>query len=143
MKWVSKAEVFSVPLIGWNMALNGYIKLKRGRTTGIKHMLKDMEKTITKGSSVFLFPEGTRSKDGLVKKFRPGAFRVAQNMQVPIVPIVINGTARALPTGTLQFTGKKELSLEVLPPIAYNEFKDMSTEELAKMVEDRISAKVF
>lgn len=141
-KWVSKAEVFLVPFIGWNMSLNGYIKLRRGSTKGIKRMLKDAEKNLTKGNSVFLFPEGTRSPDGEVKTFRAGAFKIAQKQKVSLVPVVINGTSRALPKNSLHYTGVKEISLEVLPKISYDEYKDMSGDELAKRVEELIREKV-
>ena len=57
-KWVSKAEVFRLPFIGWNMLLNRYIKLERGKKESIRKMMVACEKTIANGNSVFFSPKG-------------------------------------------------------------------------------------
>jgi len=77
-KWISKAEVFRLPFIGWNMTLNRYIKLKRGDRKSIQKMMTECEKMISKGNSLYFFPEGTRSKTGIIKPFKPGAFILAK-----------------------------------------------------------------
>jgi 1-acyl-sn-glycerol-3-phosphate acyltransferase len=96
-KWVSKAEIFRVPFVGWNMYLNRYVRLVRGDKESIEQMMKVSEERLREGSSVFLFPEGTRSEDGNVKKFKPGAFILAHKLKIPILPIAISGTKKALP----------------------------------------------
>ena len=55
-KWVSKAELFNIPLIGWNMSLNRYIRLRRGNHKSVKTMYKACEKHLKQGSSIYLFP---------------------------------------------------------------------------------------
>ena len=102
-KWVSKAEIFKIPFIGWNMTLNRYIKLIRGDKESIRLMLQDCNKTLAGGSSVFIFPEGTRSETGRLRPFKPGAFFLAKENKLPILPIVINGTREALPKYSLNF----------------------------------------
>lgn len=141
-KWVSKASMFKMPFVGWNMSLNRYIKLERGSTSGIKKMMKSCKKSLNKGNSVWLFPEGTRSKDGSVHRFRGGAFALAQKMQLPILPVVINGTGLALPKNSVNFHGKNRISLDVLPAIYPDEYSTMSSDELASHVREVISAKV-
>src|SRR5256712_5695173 len=93
-KWVSKIENFRVPFIGWNMWLNRYIKLRRGSRESVAHMMRACERTLARGSSIVMFPEGTRSRDGRLQPFKPGAFTIAQRTGVPILPIVVEGTAR-------------------------------------------------
>lgn len=61
-KWVSKIEIFKIPIIGWNMSLNRYIKLKRGDKESIEKMMKECEDRINEGSSVYFFPEGIRKR---------------------------------------------------------------------------------
>src|SRR5438874_1504062 len=73
-KWVSKIENFHVPFIGWNMSLNRYIKLRRGSRESVGAMMEACERTLAEGSSVMIFPEGTRSPDGRLQRFKPGAF---------------------------------------------------------------------
>lgn len=142
-KWVSKAEVFRVPFIGWNMTLNGYIKIKRGDKQSTRKMLLDCEKAIAMGSSVFFFPEGTRSKSGELGIFRSGAFILAHNMKTPILAIAINGTKDALPKHSMNFHGSHRIQLEVIEEIPYDSFEHLSIEETSKMVRERISAHLY
>lgn len=133
-KWVSKAEMFKVPFIGWNMLLNRYVKLRRGEKESIKQMMVECEKTISNGSSVYFFPEGTRSPTGIVKEFKAGAFILAQKMKIPILPVVINGTKNALPKHSLNFHGKHNIMIEVLDELPYESFAQLSAEETALKV---------
>lgn len=141
-KWVSKAEIFKVPFIGWNMSLNGYIKLKRGRHGGIKHMLKASEKALRSGKSVYMFPEGTRSETGEIRPFKAGAFSLAKKLKLPILPIAINGSKDALPKGSLNFHGIKKICIEVLDEVKYEDYCELEPAEIAKLVKDKISEKV-
>jgi len=133
-KWVSKAAVFKLPFIGWNMVLNRYIKIKRGQKDSIAQMMKACEKTLAAGSSVFFFPEGTRSRTGIVKPFKHGAFTLAQKMAVPILPIVINGTKNALPKDSLNFHGRHAIRIEVLDEIPVEQVAALPVDQVAEMV---------
>lgn len=138
-KWVSKAEIFKMPLIGWNMSLNRYIKLKRGDRESIKQMLEDCEKTIAEGSSVYFFPEGTRSMDGIIKPFKPGAFMLAKKMKVPILPIVISGTVKALPKYSMNFHGTQKILIKILDDVPYERFEHLSLEETSELLRNIIN----
>jgi 1-acyl-sn-glycerol-3-phosphate acyltransferase len=141
-KWVSKNEVFRLPLVGWNMYLNRYIPLKRGDKESITRMLARCEAVLAEGSSIYMFPEGTRSTSTELRPFKPGAFLLAHKMKLPILAVAINGTRKALPKYSLNFHGRQELGIEVLGEIPYAAFKDLSVEETAAMVRDRIAAHV-
>lgn len=133
-KWVSKIEMFRVPLLGWNMRLNRYISLVRGDKESGKKMLADCENALHQGCSVYLFPEGTRSQTGEMKAFKPGAFLLAHTMKVPIIPIAIQGTQDALPKKSLGFHGHHPITIEVLDAIPYESFAALSVEETAEKV---------
>ncbi len=137
-KWVSKAEVFRLPFIGWNMSLNRYIKLKRGEKESVKQMMTACEKTISRGSSVWFFPEGTRSPTGVAGKFKTGAFILAQKMKIPILPVVINGSKNALPKHSLNIHGSHRIVIEVLDELPYESFAQLSPEQTAENVRDII-----
>jgi 1-acyl-sn-glycerol-3-phosphate acyltransferase len=141
-KWVSKIEVFRLPFIGWNMSLNRYIPLKRGDKESIARMLTRCEAALAQGSSIYMFPEGTRSTGTRLRPFKPGAFLLAHKLKRPILTVAINGTRKALPKNSLNFHGRQELSIEVLGEIPYAEFKDMSVEETAAMVRAKIAEHV-
>lgn len=138
-KWVSKAEIFRIPFIGWNMTLNRYIKLTRGDRRSVRVMLEDCNRALAGGSSVYLFPEGTRSKTGTLKGFRQGAFLLARDNRVPILPIVISGTKDALPKKSLNFHGRHRIRVRILEEIPYESFRNLSPDQTAEMVRARIS----
>lgn len=141
-KWVSKAEMFKLPFIGWNMTLNRYIRILRGDKESRQKMMLACEHALRSGSSIYLFPEGTRSITGLVKEFKPGAFLIAHSQKVPIQPIVVNGTKDALPKHTLAVHGLHPMRLTVLDVIPYERFANLSIEATAEMVRDLIVAQV-
>jgi 1-acyl-sn-glycerol-3-phosphate acyltransferase len=141
-KWVSKAEVFKLPLIGWNMVLNGYVKIRRGDRQSVENMMRQCETAIAEGNSVFFFPEGTRSRDGRLKPFKPGAFILARKMKVPILPIAINGSKNALPKHSINFHGRHPMRIHVLDEIPYARFEHLSVEETAELARQRIMAHV-
>jgi 1-acyl-sn-glycerol-3-phosphate acyltransferase len=141
-KWVSKAEVFRVPVVGWNMYLNRYVKLHRGDSESAREALDACKRHLAEGSSVYFFPEGTRSRTGTMRTFKTGAFVLAKEMRVPITPVAISGTVNALPKRSLNIRGNHRMRIEVLPPIPYREFADTPPRELAQDVRGQIGALV-
>jgi len=137
-KWVSKAEIFKVPIIGWNMWLNQDIKLIRGNKRSIIKMIRDCGDAIQKGNSIYIFPEGTRSETGKLRKFMTGAFVIAKREKIGILPLVINGTKDIMPKGSLKLSYKANVSLKVLDEIPYEEFKDCTPEEISIKVKSLI-----
>ena len=138
-KWVSKVENFKVPFIGWNMRLNRYIELRRGDRASIAQMMKACERTIGEGSSIMMFPEGTRSSNGRLRPFKPGAFEIARKTGTPVLPIVITGTADALPKRGFVLQGRHPISIRVLDPIPPEQYADLSVDELSDHVRDLIA----
>ena len=114
-KWVSKVENFYAPFIGWTMVLNRYIPLKRGHLPSILRMFRRCEAALAEGSSVFVFPEGTRSPDGNLQRFFRGAFVLSVRNGAPIVPVVIDGTAEILGKGSARIV-PRPVRVRVLPP---------------------------
>ena len=135
-KWVAKAELFRIVCIGWNMSLNRYIRLRRGDPGSIKQMMDDAERTLAEGSSLMIFPEGTRSPDGHLKAFKHGAFTLALRGKVPLLPIVVEGTSNALPKRGFILQGRHAISVRVLPEIPYESFAGESVEELTDEVHE-------
>ena len=139
-KWVSKAEVFSLPFIGWNMHLNRYIPLKRGDKDSARQMMRACERALADGCSIYFFPEGTRSRTGALKPFKPGAFILAQQAQLPILPVVIDGTRAALPKYSLNFHGHHRIRMKVLDEIPFADFADLTIALVSEMVRSIIAA---
>jgi len=130
-KWVSKIENFRVPLIGWNMSLCRYIPLKRGDKQSAREMMARCEKELATGSSILMFPEGTRSANGRLRSFKIGAFDLAKRNGVPIQPMVIRGTSDALPKHGFVLQGRHPISVQVLDPVLPETFADEDAEDLS------------
>ncbi len=128
-KWISKAEILKVPVLGWQMALNRYILLRRGYVNSISKMMEDCENALVQGSSILLFPEGTRSEDGEIKPLKPGAFILAEKQKLSVLPVVIYGTLKALPKNSLMSLGVHQIRVKVLDEIPYDEHSKLSQEE--------------
>lgn len=96
-RFIAKKELFKIPFLGWHIALSGYIPVDRDKTESRKEAAFRALAEIRAGISVLMFAEGTRSPDGEIQRFKPGAFRLAQNEGVPLVPIVMDGTGAAIP----------------------------------------------
>ncbi|GIM91842.1 lysophospholipid acyltransferase family protein [Paractinoplanes toevensis] len=123
-KWVSKQEIFRVPVIGWNMRLNGYVPVVRGSGASVRRMMDRCDRLLAAGSPLMMFPEGRRTSDGELQPFKDGAFDLAVRHDVPIFPIAVHGTRAALPRKGLILREHIRARIEVLPPLAPGDFPD-------------------
>lgn len=117
-KWVAKAELFRVPIVGWTLAINDYVRVWRGDTESVRTMLGHCRRHLARGTPVLLFPEGTRSRNGRMRPFKDGAFRLALDAGCPVFPIAISGTFEALPASGLSIKGGMQATVRVLDPIS-------------------------
>jgi 1-acyl-sn-glycerol-3-phosphate acyltransferase len=136
-KWVSKETIFNVPFIGLNMRLNQYVEIKRGDMKSIKEMMNTCKNWLKRGASIMLFPEGTRSDDGEIHAFRDGAFRLAVDCNVPVVPIIVKGTYEIFPKESKALNFKSDIVVRVLPPVYAEDF-DRSSGRMRKHVQELI-----
>jgi 1-acyl-sn-glycerol-3-phosphate acyltransferase len=116
MKWLSKAELFRLPVMGWLMALAGDIPLKRGFGPSAIEAIARCREALANRVSVMIFPEGTRSTTAEMLPFKDGAFRLAIDAGVPILPLAVHGTATALPKHDWRF-GRSTAVVKVLEPV--------------------------
>jgi len=141
-KWVSKIENFRVPVIGWNMRLNDYVPLRRGDRASVIRMMARCDEVLAAGSPIMMFPEGTRSTTGTMRPFKPGAFELAIRNGVPLQPLVIRGTADALPKRGFVLRGRHAISISVLDPIPPSEFTGNDAAALAARVRSLIESEI-
>ena len=116
-KWVAKAELFKIPFVGWNMALNDYVRVARGERESVKQMMTHCREHLGNGSPIMIFPEGTRSRDGRMLPFKDGAFKLAAEAGCPIIPIAIAGSELALPKHGIIFRQRATIRVRVLEPL--------------------------
>ncbi len=135
-RWVSKEEVFRIPYIGPLLIAHGDIPIQRGRAReSMAKVVNDGKMWISRGASIAIFPEGTRSKTGEIQRFKQGAFALAKEAGVEILPVVMDGTATVLKKNKL-FNWRNVLTVKVLPPISAEKVASTDTMELANEVHD-------
>ena len=116
-KWVAKEELFKIPFAGWSMSLAGYISLGRGRNRSVQAAYEHAKQWLAEGMSIFFFPEGTRSVTGKLGPFKSGAFKLALETNIPVVPIAIHGTRDLLPRHSVVLRTRGRIRIVVHPPI--------------------------
>jgi 1-acyl-sn-glycerol-3-phosphate acyltransferase len=98
---VFKKELTRIPIWGWALKYGHFIMIDRSNARDAIESIERAAQSIRNGSSVILFPEGTRTTDGKLQTFKRGAFSLAVKAGVPVVPIIVNGTFKILPKGSL------------------------------------------
>jgi 1-acyl-sn-glycerol-3-phosphate acyltransferase len=96
-RWLAKIELFRIPIFGAAMKGAGYIPIDRSDRRKAFQSIDQAAAKVREGTSIVIFPEGTRSLDGKLKDFKKGGFHLAIKSQRPIVPVSISGTFAILP----------------------------------------------
>jgi 1-acyl-sn-glycerol-3-phosphate acyltransferase len=137
VRFVAKRELGEIPLLGKAMAAAGNLFIDREDPRDAVRMLREAGERLRGGRLVVVFPEGTRSRDGSIGEFRPGAFYLAQKSGAPVVPVYIDGGCRAIPKGGFRVR-HAGLLVRVLPRLSQEEGAGGSKERIAAAVRARI-----
>jgi 1-acyl-sn-glycerol-3-phosphate acyltransferase len=113
---VYKKSLSLVPLLGWSIAVGGHIPIDRSNPFRARRSLDAAARRIRAGTSVLVFPEGTRSPDGVVRHFKRGSFSLAIEAGVPVVPVSLAGVKAVVPRGLVSLRPGRVL-LRVHPAI--------------------------
>ena len=116
MKWLSKDTIFRIPVMGWMMRMAKDIPIKRGRRESVVSAMQGCRDRLGKNVSVMIFPEGTRSMTEELLPFKDGAFKLAIEAGVPILPIVVAGTRHCMAKHSFAFR-RARAKARVLAPI--------------------------
>ena len=133
-KWVSKREVYRIPIVGRLLWMHGDIVINRASAKEAMQLVhtKGME-WLKRGATVSIFPEGTRSKDGEIHNFKAGAFILAKDAGVPILPVVLDGTSSLVRKGWM-INWRNVITIKVLPEIPAEEVAERSIKEVMAQV---------
>jgi 1-acyl-sn-glycerol-3-phosphate acyltransferase len=131
-KWISKIENKNLPVLGSYIKMADYITVNRGNEESKAEMLEKSYNCLKRGISIMIFPEGTRSPDREISFFKRGAFQLAIQAGVPILPVLIDGTGGILPKHGLIFGSGHRIILRVLDPVLPSSFGTDNPDELAK-----------
>jgi 1-acyl-sn-glycerol-3-phosphate acyltransferase len=132
-RWLAKAELFRIPLFGRAMSKVGYISIDRSNRQSAFKSLAQAALTIRNGTSVLIFPEGTRSPDGRILPFKKGGFVLSVDAGVPIVPIIIRGTRTIVPKKHFIIRPAR-VTLEILDPVETSDYTRKTKDQLLEKI---------
>ncbi|MCU0361849.1 MAG: 1-acyl-sn-glycerol-3-phosphate acyltransferase [Bacteroidales bacterium] len=135
-KWISKIENERVPFIGWYLKMAKYITVNRGDDDSKAKMLDDSLACLKRGISIMIFPEGTRSRDGRIGFFKRGAFQLAMQAGVPLLPVLIDGTGEILPKHGLILGSGYRIRIRVYDPLMPGQFMTDDPDALALRIQE-------
>lgn len=136
-RWLAKAELFKIPIFGQGMRGAGYISIDRSNRKSALSSLARAAESIRKGTSVLLFPEGTRSIDGRLLPFKSGGFILAADAGVPIVPMAVHGTFHVMPKHR-NIIHRHAVWIVIRPPIDATGYSRKTRNDLMKNVRSSI-----
>jgi 1-acyl-sn-glycerol-3-phosphate acyltransferase len=137
-RWVIKRELLKIPMFGWALGATGAISLNRSDRQQSVRSLKDGASKLAGGWSVLIYPEGTRTSDGNLQPFKKGAFMMAVQTGIPILPVTCNGAFQVLPKKTIVFR-PGHVTLTVGDPIATEGLTETDLPELMEKTRAAIS----
>lgn len=139
--WIAKKELFDIPVFGPSMRRGGYIPLDRSDGRKALKSMENAADIIRQGSSVVMFPEGTRSRDGQLLPFKRGGFMLAVRAGVPVIPVTINGSGRVNPGGLIRlYSGRITLTLHPRIDVPDGMKKSAAEEWLMEKVREAITS---
>jgi len=139
LKWIMKKELRRIPGIGFGSEKVGHIFIDRSNSVKAIKSIDEAKKKLVNGTSVVIFPEGTRSNNGELGPFKRGAFKIAFDLGLPILPITVIGTKDILPSGSLNlFPGRAKMIIH--EPIEINGIEERNGENLITEVRARIES---
>jgi 1-acyl-sn-glycerol-3-phosphate acyltransferase len=132
-RWTAKAELFRTPFMGWAMSRIGYIPIERDSPKKAYRSMLRAAEVVRRGTSIIIFPEGTRSPDGNLQPFKKGVFLIALKSQAPILPITIQGASRIMRKGDWR-TYPGQVRIQIDPPIETGGTPAEKEEQLSQRV---------
>ena len=99
-RWMMKKGLMKIPLVGYSCKVSGHILVDNSTPAATRATMKKAESQLSDGMSVVVFPEGARTLDGRMHAFRRGAYTLAMEFGLPVVPVTIDGAYRILPRGS-------------------------------------------
>ncbi len=137
-RFLAKQELFKIPFFGAGMRLAGYIAVDRSHGRQAVKSLEAAAERIAAGTSVIIFPEGTRSPDGILQPFKAGGMVLAIKAGVPLVPVGITGSFAVLPKGCL-LARPGHIHIRIGKPIATRDYELRQKKELADHLHDEVA----
>jgi 1-acyl-sn-glycerol-3-phosphate acyltransferase len=138
-RFVAKDALFRIPILGWALSSAGFIPIDRSNHNSAMRSLEKAAVKIRSGRPLVMFPEGTRSRDGNLAPFKKGAFHLALQAGVPVVPVSLQGTFEAMPPGFYRIN-RVPVHVRVHPAIDVEPFASGDARRLMHAVREAIAS---
>ena len=125
-KWLMKKELRKIPFVGTACAVAGHIFVDRSNPRAAMESLTYIKAQLHDGISTVIFPEGTRTRTGEMGRFKQGAFKIAMDMDLPVVPISLSGFFDAMPRNKFYVKPFSRVALHIGKPIDISQFNDIN-----------------
>lgn len=134
-KWLMKKELAKIPLVGYACTKAGFIYIDRSSKVKSKESMDRAKQTLERGMSMVIFPEGTRSADGKTGRFKKGAFHLAEGLQLPVLPVTIDGSFKVMPRRAKLITWHP-MTLTIHPAIDAISTEGLSESEIGEKINE-------
>jgi 1-acyl-sn-glycerol-3-phosphate acyltransferase len=138
-KWLMKKSLEKIIIVGWACKKSGHIFVDDSSIAGIKETISESEQMLKHGMSLVIFPEGSRSWNGKMKDFKRGAFMLAAEFKLPVVPVTIDGSFTAMPRFTYVMH-PTTIKLTIHPAIYPDPEKGFNTKRLMAQCKETIQS---
>lgn len=140
LRMVAKAELFDLPVIGRAMRAAEFIGVSRGDHRSARAVIEAAKERLASGVSVWLAPEGTRSRDGRLLPFKRGGFLLARTTRTPILPVTLDGTLEVLAPGRRRVQSGRVVRVRFHAPVDPASFPRADREALVEAVRSAIAS---
>jgi 1-acyl-sn-glycerol-3-phosphate acyltransferase len=141
LRMVAKAGIMKVPILGHAMENAGFIAIDRRNRKRAIRQLEEAKKRLSEGISIWIAPEGTRTRTGTIGAFKKGGFYLARELSKPIAPVFIEGAADVMPADSVMVKPNQSITVHFCKPVTAEEVKTLPPNQLVDLVRTRIIEK--
>lgn len=141
-KWLMKAELRKVPFVGSACKAAGHVYVDRRNTRSAAESIKEVERVLRDGVCTVIFPEGTRTKNGQLGAFKRGAFQIAMDLNLPVIPLTLTGCYEVMPSGKA-YVRRHPIHMHIGKEIDLSQFegdRDRAMDYVRQQIQDTIDA---
>lgn len=141
-KWLMKAELRKVPFVGSACKAAGHVYVDRRNTRSAAESIKEVERVLRDGVCTVIFPEGTRTKNGQLGTFKRGAFQIAMDLNLPVIPLTLTGCYEVMPSGKA-YVRRHPIHMHIGKEIDLSQFegdRDRAMDYVRQQIQDTIDA---
>jgi len=133
IKWMMKKGLANIPFVGLACRMAGFIFVDASSARNAQKSISEAESKLKTGQSLIIFPEGGRTSDGRIRPFKRGAYQIAVDLQLPLVPVTLNGPYKVMPIGSWDIRPHR-LEMTIHPPVVPHKKEDNNKANLQALM---------